>query len=233
MEKDIYKLLDWHRIFIGAVPGSFYIEVIIRTVIIYFILILAIRLMGKRMALQLNVTEMAAMVTLAAAIGVPIQAPDKGILPAVVIALVVVICERLLSKRAFGHEKFEQLIHGDIYFLVVDSTINVDCLIPAGMSQALIFEQVRAHGVPHLGHVKRLYMESSGAFSLVLDEDVKPGLSVMPEDDLDYWKDENRQAEIYVCAFCGHTGNPGNAADVKCTVCDHQIWVPAITDKKA
>ncbi|MET1055474.1 MAG: YetF domain-containing protein, partial [Pedobacter sp.] len=218
--------------FIGEVPGSFYIEVMIRTVIIYFILILAIRLMGKRMALQLNVTEMAAMVTLAAAIGVPIQAPDKGILPAVVIALVVVLCERILSKRAMMSEKFEEIIHGDIYVLVQDSVINMDCLGASGMSKALIFEQVRAHGINHLGHVKRLYMESSGAFSLVIDTDVKPGLSVMPEHDLDYWLSNDWLSNQYVCANCGNGGHPEINPELKCSVCQHTVWVQAVTSQE-
>jgi uncharacterized membrane protein YcaP (DUF421 family) len=97
---DDYTLLDWHGLLIGDVPSAFFIEVIIRTVIIYILLITSIRLMGKRMALQLNATEMTAMVALAAAIGVPLQAPDRGIIPAVIIALVVVIAERSLSLLA-------------------------------------------------------------------------------------------------------------------------------------
>jgi uncharacterized membrane protein YcaP (DUF421 family) len=98
MKTEEFKLTDVHRILIGDVPPAFFIEVIIRTVVIYFLLILSIRLIGKRMALQLNVTELTAMVALAAAIGVPIQAPDRGILPAAVIAVVVVLSERLITR---------------------------------------------------------------------------------------------------------------------------------------
>lgn len=226
MEKVDYTSFDWHRIFIGEVPGTFFIEVIIRTVIIYFILITAIRLMGKRMALQLNVTEMTAMVTLAAAIGVPMQAPDKGVLPAVVIALVVVFCERILSKWARDHQQFEKIIHGDINVLIEDAVINFECLQHVGMSKELVMEQVRAHGLDHLGKVKRMYMESSGAFSIVKEEEGRPGLSVIPADDANYWQEQ----EFSLVRVCGNCGNlkQGQPEESACPACHRQEWVQAV-----
>jgi uncharacterized membrane protein YcaP (DUF421 family) len=223
-----YDLFDWHRIFIGDVPGSFYIEVIIRTVIIYTILIFAIRLMGKRMALQLNVSEMAAMVTLAAAIGIPIQAPDKGILPAVVIAFVVVVTERILSQKAFNNSKVEKVIDGDITVLIENSVLKVETLQQSGMSRLLIFEQVRAHGFHHLGQVKRMYLESSGAFSIVKDETEKPGLSVIPTDDQEYWQEDEKQQQIYVCGNCGAAPGSPELDHLVCSVCNKGDWETAV-----
>lgn len=47
--------------------------------------------MGKRVAGQLSLSELAIIVTLGAAIGVPIQAADRGMLPAFVLLIVAVI----------------------------------------------------------------------------------------------------------------------------------------------
>jgi hypothetical protein len=44
--EEIY-LSDWSRILIGEVPGSFYLEAIIRVVFIYLLLLVAMRLMGN------------------------------------------------------------------------------------------------------------------------------------------------------------------------------------------
>jgi hypothetical protein len=86
MKKEDIHLGDWQRMFFGEVPGGFYWEVVLRIAVIYLILMVSMRLMGKRTASQLSRNEMIALVSLSAAIGVPLQAPDRGILAAVIIA---------------------------------------------------------------------------------------------------------------------------------------------------
>ena len=54
MKADEIKLGDWMRILFGEVPPAFFLEVVIRTVIIFFLLILSMRLFGRRMAAQIN-----------------------------------------------------------------------------------------------------------------------------------------------------------------------------------
>jgi uncharacterized membrane protein YcaP (DUF421 family) len=223
-----YNLGDLHRILIGDVPAVFFIEVIIRTVLIYLLLIVAIRLMGKRMALQLNVTEMTAMVALAAAIGVPIQAPDRGILPAAVIALVVVVSERVITRIIMNNKKEETRFQGDMNVLVEESTLNFPCIKDVGMSRSLVLQQLRARGIDHLGKVKRLYMETSGAFSIVEQKDIKPGLSVIPEHDEDYWTDANRRKDVCVCSNCGLRRDTPVKDDQDCENCGENHWEEAV-----
>ena len=104
MKKGDIHFTDWSRILFGEVPASFFLEVLIRAVIFYILLLVSMRLLGKRMSSQLSRNELAALVSLAAAIGVPIMAPDRGILPGFVIALVVVFVGRTISRLAFNNQ---------------------------------------------------------------------------------------------------------------------------------
>ena len=106
MKSEDIHLGDLHRILFGDVPGSFFIEVSLRTVIIYAILMISMRLMGKRMEASLGRIEMISMVALAAAIGIPLQSPDRGLLPAIIIAAVVVFIQKLVAKKSMNNEKF-------------------------------------------------------------------------------------------------------------------------------
>lgn len=110
MKSEDIKLSDWSRILFGEAPPEFFIEIIIRTLFVFLILILSMRLFGRRMAAQINRIEMISMFSLAAAIGVPLQAPDRGLLPAVVIAIIVVSIGRLITTIAFGNQKFESSV---------------------------------------------------------------------------------------------------------------------------
>lgn len=233
MKTEDFKLTDIHRILIGDVPAAFFIEVIIRTILIYFLLILAIRLMGKRMALQLNVTELTAMVALAAAIGVPMQAPDRGILPAAVIAVVVVLAERGITRFTLRNQTAETVFHGDMNVLIEDSVINYDCLKNVSLSKSLVLQQLRSQGIDHLGEVKRLYMESSGAFSLVKNVETRPGLSVIPEGDEDYWEPHETCTGLYVCGNCGNQDAENRTSNTQipekdCERCGTNSWKEAV-----
>ena len=71
MKPEEIKFGDWMRTFVGQVPPEFYIELVIRSFLVFLILLVSMRMLGRRMAGQLNRMEMIALFSLAAAIGVP------------------------------------------------------------------------------------------------------------------------------------------------------------------
>ena len=83
MKKEDIRLGDWHRILIGDAPIEFLVEVFIRTTLIYALLLVVMRLLGKRMNGQLTNLELAVMLTMGAIIAPPMQLPDRGLLSGV------------------------------------------------------------------------------------------------------------------------------------------------------
>src|SRR3982750_2212248 len=125
MQQQDIRLNDWMRILIGEVPSSFFIELFIRAFIVYLILMISMRAMGKRMSSQLGRNELAALVSLAAAVGIPMMAPDRGILPAVVIAFILIAVQRMIARRAAGNEKFENFSQGRVSSLINDGILDM------------------------------------------------------------------------------------------------------------
>src|SRR5947209_3414361 len=165
MKPDEIKLSDWGRILFGEVPPSFFIEVIIRTVIVFFLLIISMRLFGRRMAAQINRIEMVALFTLAAAIGVPLQAPDRGLLPAIIIAIIVFVVGRAIADLAFRNQRFEATAEDKLTVLANDGVFDMKKILQTRLTTERLFAQLRSEGVRHLGEVKRLYVEANGGFS--------------------------------------------------------------------
>src|SRR4051812_46339043 len=113
MKPEEIKLGDWARILFGQVPPEFYVELAIRAFLVYLLLTVSMRLLGKRMSTQMSRLELVAMVSLASAIGVPMLAQDRGMLPAFIIAFVIIGITRLISAKSFKDQHFEQLTQGD------------------------------------------------------------------------------------------------------------------------
>jgi uncharacterized membrane protein YcaP (DUF421 family) len=216
MKPEDIHINDWQRIFIGDVPGAFYAEVLIRVAVIYLVLMVSMRLMGQRMASQLSRNDMAAMVSLAAAIGVPLQSPDRGILAIVVIAVIVVTGQQLVARLATKNQKLEKLTQGDVAPLVEDSHLNLDHMQRTGISRERVFAQLRCKHIRHLGQVKRLYFEAGGKFTLVKQNEHVPGLPILPAWDTEYQQEIYMDTEEQACENCGQLRHAANGS---CNVC--------------
>jgi uncharacterized membrane protein YcaP (DUF421 family) len=204
MKPEELKLSDYQRILFGEIPGSFFIELIFRALIIYILLIVSMRLMGKRMSAQISRNEMAAVVSLAAAVGIPLMNPDRGILPPVVITVVIVLFTNYVSGRTARDEKFESLTQDDYGILVEDGVLNLPVMERTRVSRERLFAQLRMMNKTHLGMIKRLYFEANGIFSLVDEPNPQPGLSILPDDiDPEFGQRKLRKTDSFVCKSCG------------------------------
>jgi len=225
--KSEITLNDWQRILVGEVPSGFFLELLIRAIICYLILVFSMRVMGKRMSSQLSRNELAAMVSLAATIGVPLMAPDRGVLPALIIAITVVSTQRIIARWAFSNQDFERISQGNVGVLVCDGVIDVKQMERTGISQERLFAELRCNAILHLGEVERLYIEANGAFTLVKAKDIVNGLSVIPIQDGRFLDECNFNKLHEVCGFCGEKPLK-EILLTACKNCGHNEWKPAM-----
>ena len=226
MNPEEIKWNDWQRILIGEAPGSFYLEIIIRTVFVFLLLIVSMRLLGRRMAARTSRIELVALFSLAAAIGVPLQAPERGLLPAIVIALVVVLIGRVVASLAFKDPKFEHSVVDEYTILVKDGVLQMGEMKKTRITLERLLALLRGKSIRHLGEIERVYFEANGSFSLVKKDHPKPGLAVIPVTDKEFL-DEQPPADENVCRTCGSAEKQSNR-NGKCANCGDSKWVSAI-----
>ncbi|MBS7564061.1 DUF421 domain-containing protein [Mucilaginibacter sp. Bleaf8] len=222
------KITDWQRILLGDVPAGFYIELVIRALIVYLILTVAMRLLGKRMSSQMGRNDMTALVSLAAAIGVPLQAPDRGILAAVIIAIVVVYIGRWVAAKTFKSQSFEKTSEGNIDIIIKDAVLDLGNMKRVRLTRERLVAQLRSSSIKHTGQVKRLYMEANGNFTLIKEENPKPGLSVLPRWDKDFNAEFKKSDELLVCQTCGLTQKKPFDENTPCPNCGDKVWTAAV-----
>lgn len=217
---------DWQRILLGEVPPSFYLEILLRMATVYIILMVSMRSLGKRMAAQLTRNETAAMVSLAAAIGVPILSPERGLLPPVIIAVIVVCLSRLTANIAARNQKIETITQGKTDTLVRDAVMDTGIMTKTRITRERIMAQLRSNRIRHLGEVKRLYLEANGNFTVVLSDEPRPGLTILPDEDTEFIA-EMKPSDTLVCYVCGNENKSRSRSEV-CSNCNHTKWVSAV-----
>ena len=217
----------FHKWLIGEAPWRFAGEVLLRFVIIYLILLLVLRLMGRRFAGQLSIVDLAIMVMLGAAIGAPLQTPEKGILPTVLLLLTLLGCFRLLSLLSFYSHKIETFTQGDATLLVMDGRLALEHLYHAEFSRDRTLSKLRSLGVQHLGEVRRAWLEPTGRVSLLLYKQPHVGLWLLPDQNEDF----NKRIKVegsFACANCGFVIQSDSAPETPCDYCQHRNWQPAV-----
>ena len=174
---------DWKKILIGDVPIGFIVEAILRVGFIYVLLLISMRILGKKMASQFTRNEMAAMVCLASAVGVPILSPDRGLLPALVICVTIVSLSRLVVYFSSRNQRIESLALGFAEKLIDNGVVDIKTMERTGLSKQRVFAELRSNQIFHLGEVSKLYFEANGKFTLVRSTEKRPGLAVLPNED--------------------------------------------------
>ncbi|MGA9638324.1 DUF421 domain-containing protein [Flavobacterium sp.] len=222
------EIFEWDRLLFNDLPKSFILEVIFRSTVMFFILLLTIKLAGKRGVKQLSIFETVIIIALGSAAGDPMFYEDVGIIPAAIVFLVVIILYRFVTWLTAKNKKFEELIEGKVECLIKEGRFSITSFKKETLAQDEFFAELRVKSIEHLGQVKNAFLETSGELSVFYyeDKEVQYGLPILPS--LFQKKSKTIPAAgLYACTFCGHTENqmPGIA---KCNVCEKDEWVEAI-----
>lgn len=222
------EIFEWNRLFFNELPEVFLLEVIFRSTVMFTILLLTLKLAGKRGVKQLSIFETVIIIALGSAAGDPMFYEDVGIVPAAIVFLVIIILYRSVTWLTGKSKKFEEFIEGKTECLINDGKFSISSFKKETLAQDEFFSELRVKSIEHLGQVKHAFIEPSGEISVFYypDENVKYGLPILPS----LFNAKNKFIPtdgIYACSFCGHTQEVKKGT-AKCDVCKREEWVEAI-----
>jgi uncharacterized membrane protein YcaP (DUF421 family) len=225
----VKEIFEWNRLLLSELPFIFLIEVIFRSILMFVVVLIALRVTGKRGVKQLSIFETVIIIALGSAAGDPMFYEDVGLIPAVMVFITIIILYRGVTWLTGKNRAFEILVEGETVCLIHEGKFSVSKFEKESLAQDEFFSELRSKSVEHLGQVRNAYLETSGEISVFFytDENVIPGLPILPE--LFAAKSKLRiEKGLHACAFCGHVEDlePGMSV---CKVCKKDEWVPAIS----
>jgi uncharacterized membrane protein YcaP (DUF421 family) len=219
--------LDPVRVWLGETSAVFLIEVALRVIFLYVVLLVALRLMGRRMSSQLTRNELLALVSLAAGVGPALQDPRQGLLPPLIIAVWVAAVQRGMAWLSVRKAGLDTAVNGQAELLLEDGRLHLHVLRSNAVSRECVFAELRSRGVLQLGMVDRMYMESNGTFSTFLHDNPRPGLSIVPTWDPQLASRQRRDESTLTCVRCG-AGRSVSLPRARCSFCHADSWDSAI-----
>jgi uncharacterized membrane protein YcaP (DUF421 family) len=215
-----------HRLLLGQGNWVTLLEIALRATILFALIVCSMRLLGRRIASQYTLFELSVIVTLAGAVGVPLQATDRGLLPPVFIMMAVIILQYGMAKWSVRSPGFETVISGAVSTIIHHGEIQLDELKRAALSRERLFAMLRMRQVQHLGQLKKVYLEPSGDLSIVYAEAPRAGLSILPKIDARL-REAVAVATDVSCSSCGHTEPDTQQQRNTCINCGDTEWIPA------
>ena len=227
------KGFSWKELLLGTEEWSFLLETMLRSFIMFVIILVSLRLLGKRGVKQLSIFELVVIIGLGSAAGDPMFYGDVGLLPAIIVFAMVVGLYSLITYIIGQNKKFENLVEGRPVCLIKGGRFSVENFKKEVLGEDEFFAELRMQGVSQLGQVEEAIVESSGNISLFFypDEEVKFGLPIMPASLKNSFKTIPAPGP-YSCIFCGFTKEFTLAEYYSCPHCKKDDWVASSKRKR-
>lgn len=231
----LFSLLNsfWQEMMWGSEDAEFIGQVLIRTFIMFLIIVIGLRILGKRGVKQLSVFELVVIIGLGSAAGDPMFYKDVGIVFSLIVFIIIIGLYALITYFVGKNQTFENMLEGKPVCLIEKGVFSIENFTKENLGNEEFFSELRLRGISHLGQVETAIEETSGEVSVFYfpDEEVRYGLPIML-DSLDNPLKKIDQKGYYSCTFCGYTEEKevGNAGD--CKSCQRDLWVSSSNKKR-
>ena len=150
--------------------GNNYVHIIICTVAVYFFLIIAIRLFGKKELAQLSVFDLVFILLISNVVQNAMTGPDTSLSGGLTGAAALFVVNYLLKYLEFHFPLFGKAIQGESLMLIFKGKVNIKNLDKAKISMDELIEAIREHGVSTIKDVDLAVFEVDGNISILSDQ---------------------------------------------------------------
>lgn len=157
------------------------ITTIIRTAILYFLVIIGIRLMGKRQIGDMQPSELVITLLISEIAAIPLQDPDQPVMSGVVAIFILVILEILISVLAMKSFFIRKIISGKSVVIIKNGEIDQKAMRRVRLTVLDLVELLRGQNVFDISTVAFAVLEVNGELSVLL----KSGAQTVTLDDID------------------------------------------------
>ena len=213
----------------GDLDVTFLGQIAIRTFIMFFIILVALKILGKRGVKQLSVFELVIIISLGSAAGDPMFYKEVGLIPALAVFVGVIICYKITTHLVFKFKAVEKMLEGEHLYLIDDGVFSLQNFNKEALGYDEFFAEMRQQSVSHLGQIDIAILEVSGELSLFFykDDEVLYGLPILPNLYAHKLCAITQEAH-YSCFYCGFTEVISPTPSHICSNCQHDQWVKSI-----
>lgn len=151
-----------------------YINLIIKTIVLYVYIMLCYRLMGKKEVGKLGIIDLIVSVLIAELAAMSIESDDASILVSLVPIAVLVVIQIGLSYISLKSVKVRKLIDGSPKIIINKGKVDFKEMSKLRYSLDDLISQLREQSIKNIEEVKYAILENNGKLSVFTDDNIYP-----------------------------------------------------------
>lgn len=143
------------------------LDIALRSGVIYIIILLGLRLLGKNHLSQLSILDFVLVLLLSNAVQNAMVGNDSTLLGGVIAAVTLLLLNYLLTAFMYRFKSADALFQGSPTMLVHDGNLLQEHMRREKISDEELRRAIREHGMENISDVKVAILESDGTLSVI------------------------------------------------------------------
>jgi len=154
--------------------GHVLLQIVVRTGVIYLLVLIGVRLSGKREVGQMTPFDLTLLLLLSNSVQNAMTGPDTSLLGGAVAAATLLVLNYLVADVSGGSKRFRRLIEGEPSLLIHDGKIIESHMAREHVSMDELHRALREHGIHGCDQVALAVLEVDGSISCLKYDEIKP-----------------------------------------------------------
>src|SRR5450432_1605120 len=156
-------------------PGSHVLlQIVLRTGVIYLLVLIGVRLSGKREVGQMTPFDLTLLLLLSNSVQNAMTGPDTSLSGGVIAAITLLVLNYFIAEVSGGNRRFRKLVEGQPSLLVHDGQIISAHMAKEHVSMDELERSLREHGISSYHDVALAVLEVDGSISCLKYDEIKP-----------------------------------------------------------
>lgn len=141
--------------------------IILRTTAVYLVILIGLRLSGKREIGQMTVFDLVVLLLIANAVQNAMVGPDTSLIGGVLAAIVLLAVNALVARLRLRSPRLRHLVEGTPTLLALHGAVIPEHMRREGIDEESLLTALREHGVVDISEVEMAVLEIDGSISVV------------------------------------------------------------------
>ena len=152
-----------------------------RTVLLYILIVIILRIMGKREVGELGVIDIVVFVIMAEVAAFALDSPDQKLLQSIVPMLILLGIQLLSSFISLKSKRFRNTVDGEPTIIIRHGQILEHEMRKQRYNLDDLFQQLREQQIGSVHEVSFAYLEPSGNLSVFKHDDIQPVFALISD----------------------------------------------------
>lgn len=142
-------------------------DIILRTALIYLVILIGLRLAGKREVGQLTMFDLVVLLLISNAVQNAMVGPDTSLPGGILAAVVLLVVNALVNKLSVRSPRLRRWVEGSPTLLALHGATIPEHMQSEGIDEETLAAALREHGILDISQVEMAVLEIDGSISVV------------------------------------------------------------------